>query len=189
MALIATYMRIAVPPRPEPFIAACLDQASPGAKLILEYGAGAVSYQASLHGRLVRTDLTAEPKDGLDRGLAAVCDLTWLPFRDGAFDLVFGVAVLVYLPNLDQALAECARVLKPGGRLLIFEYRRPVNVYNQLRGQGYAHTLGLGRLGRGLSRAGLAWRVRRDVYPDYGHRHPAWLARWRWLVVEAVKGG
>ena len=40
-----------------------------------------------------------------------------LPFPDGAFDLVFGHAVLHHLPDLDAAFAELARVLRPGGAL------------------------------------------------------------------------
>jgi SAM-dependent methyltransferase len=40
-----------------------------------------------------------------------------LPFPDASFDLVFGHAVLHHLPNLGEAFAEFARVLRPGGTL------------------------------------------------------------------------
>jgi len=40
-----------------------------------------------------------------------------LPFGDESFDLVFGHAVLHHIPDLDRALSEFARVLRPGGRL------------------------------------------------------------------------
>jgi SAM-dependent methyltransferase len=40
-----------------------------------------------------------------------------LPFPDASFDLVFGHAVLHHLPDLEQAFAEFARVLRPGGTL------------------------------------------------------------------------
>jgi SAM-dependent methyltransferase len=46
-------------------------------------------------------------------------DAEQLPFADGAFDLVFGHAVLHHLPGLDAALSEFARVLAPGGTLAI----------------------------------------------------------------------
>ena len=175
-------------PQPEQFIARYLDQATRPGGLTLEYGAGAVTYADHIHGDLIRTDVTAELKEGLNRRLQAVCDLKCLPFRDNSADCIFGVAVLIYLDDLDLALAECARVLKPGGLLAMFEYHRLINIYNQLRGQGYAQTLGLRRLGRGLERAGLKWTLRRDLGPQRSRgRWPDWMARKRWLVVEARK--
>ncbi len=177
-------------PQPEKFIAGYLEQATKSGGLVLEYGAGAVSYGQWIAGPLIRTDVTTELKEGRERSLQAVCDLKNLPFADSSAECVFGVAVLIYLDDLDAAMSECARVLKPGGSLVIFEYHRLINIYNQLRGQGYAQTLGLRRLGRGLDRAGLSWNHRRDVGPDGSKgRWPSWMARKRWLVVEARKEG
>ncbi|MEM8793140.1 MAG: class I SAM-dependent methyltransferase [Pseudomonadota bacterium] len=42
-----------------------------------------------------------------------------LPFGDEAFDLVVSYLSLIDIDHLDQAVAEMARVLKPGGRLLV----------------------------------------------------------------------
>ena len=42
-----------------------------------------------------------------------------LPFRDGAFDLVVSYLSLIDIPDIRPAIAEMARVLKPGGALLI----------------------------------------------------------------------
>ncbi len=44
-----------------------------------------------------------------------VTDAEVLPFDDESFDLVFGHAVLHHIPDLDQALREFRRVLRPGG--------------------------------------------------------------------------
>jgi ubiquinone/menaquinone biosynthesis C-methylase UbiE len=44
-------------------------------------------------------------------------DAEKLPFEDESVDLVLGHAVLHHLPHLDVALAECVRVLRPGGTL------------------------------------------------------------------------
>ena len=44
-----------------------------------------------------------------------------LPFRSGAFDLVFLVHVLGEIPDRAGALAECARVLRAGGTLAVTE--------------------------------------------------------------------
>jgi SAM-dependent methyltransferase len=49
---------------------------------------------------------------------AQVADAEHLPFGDGEFDCVFAGWVLYHVPDLDRAIAECARVLKPGGRLV-----------------------------------------------------------------------
>jgi demethylmenaquinone methyltransferase/2-methoxy-6-polyprenyl-1,4-benzoquinol methylase len=52
-------------------------------------------------------------------------DALALPYEDGSFDAVtvgFGVRNLA---ELDRGLAEMARVLRPGGRLVILEITRP----------------------------------------------------------------
>ncbi|MEM9343599.1 MAG: bifunctional 2-polyprenyl-6-hydroxyphenol methylase/3-demethylubiquinol 3-O-methyltransferase UbiG [Pseudomonadota bacterium] len=41
-----------------------------------------------------------------------------LPYEDAAFDIVVCVDVLEHVADLDAVLAECARVLKPGGWFL-----------------------------------------------------------------------
>jgi SAM-dependent methyltransferase len=54
-----------------------------------------------------------------DRGIdAKVGDAEHLPFGDGEFDCVFAGWVLYHVPGLEQAVSECARVLRPGGRLV-----------------------------------------------------------------------
>jgi SAM-dependent methyltransferase len=57
---------------------------------------------------------------GLD---ARVGDAEQLPFGDSEFDCVFAGWVLYHVPGLTQAIAECARVLRPGGRLVASSYR------------------------------------------------------------------
>jgi len=57
------------------------------------------------------------------RGIAAqVADAEQLPYQDEEFDCVFAGWVLYHVPDLEQALAECARVLRPGGRLVASSY-------------------------------------------------------------------
>ena len=56
---------------------------------------------------------------------AAQCDAEKLPFAERSFD---GVTVAFGLRNMthkDAALAEMARVLRPGGRLLVLEFSKP----------------------------------------------------------------
>lgn len=42
-----------------------------------------------------------------------------LPFRDGAFDVVLSTEVIEHTPNPPAGLAEMARVVRPGGRLVV----------------------------------------------------------------------
>lgn len=48
-------------------------------------------------------------------------DAQALPFEDAAFDLVIAVTALCFVPDPDRAMSEMARVLRPGGRLVLGE--------------------------------------------------------------------
>ena len=63
----------------------------------------------------------------IDEGLVqpvALCDAEKLPFPDGYFDRVSVAFGLRNMTHKDVALAEMARVLKPGGRLLVLEFSK-----------------------------------------------------------------
>jgi ubiquinone/menaquinone biosynthesis C-methylase UbiE len=47
-----------------------------------------------------------------------VADAERLPYDDDTFDLVVGHAVLHHIPDVEQAMREVLRVLKPGGRFV-----------------------------------------------------------------------
>jgi ubiquinone/menaquinone biosynthesis C-methylase UbiE len=49
---------------------------------------------------------------------ARVGDVQELPFDDGSFDCAVAGWMLYHVPDLDRGLAELARVLRPGGRLV-----------------------------------------------------------------------
>jgi len=42
-----------------------------------------------------------------------------LPFHESSFDALFSVNVLNHVPDIEAALAEISRVLKPGGKFLV----------------------------------------------------------------------
>jgi ubiquinone/menaquinone biosynthesis C-methylase UbiE len=60
-------------------------------------------------------------RNGADLGLdvdGRVADAESIPYDDASFDLVVGHAVLHHIPDVELALREVLRVLKPGGRFV-----------------------------------------------------------------------
>lgn len=60
-------------------------------------------------------------RNGQNLGLdvdGRVADAETIPYDDDTFDLVVGHAVLHHIPDVELALEECLRVLKPGGRFV-----------------------------------------------------------------------
>jgi SAM-dependent methyltransferase len=76
-------------------------------------------------------------------------DATRLPYDDAAFDAAFLVTVLGEIPDEDAALAELARVVKPGGRLVFGE----TLLFDP-------HVVSLGAMRERAERAGLAFERR-----------------------------
>lgn len=73
-------------------------------------------------------EVLADVKAALDEESArlvrfAVATADDLDFEDGSFDVVVSVMVLHHIERLGPALREMARVLKPGGRLLVVDYK------------------------------------------------------------------
>lgn len=58
------------------------------------------------------------------RGSVCVGDSEQLPFRSGAFDLVYSWGVLHHTPRTQEAINEAHRVLKRGGKAKIMLYHR-----------------------------------------------------------------
>ncbi len=55
-----------------------------------------------------------------------------LPFADNTFDKLYTVETLCHAQNLEKALTELYRVVKPGGKLVFMEYtQKPVSSFTQ----------------------------------------------------------
>ena len=67
--------------------------------------------------RWVVADVDLRPPPGIGARVGA--DIQALPFRAAAFDAVKATEVLEHVPDVARALAECRRVLRPGGTLVI----------------------------------------------------------------------
>jgi demethylmenaquinone methyltransferase/2-methoxy-6-polyprenyl-1,4-benzoquinol methylase len=94
--------------------------------------ARAFARKAGDRGLVVHTDINESMlRTGrdrlLDEGLVLptlTCDAERLPFADGAFDIVSVAFGLRNMTHKEAALAEMARVLRPGGRLLVLEFSK-----------------------------------------------------------------
>jgi len=109
-------------------------------KKVLEVGCG-MGTHASLLAR-AEADLTAI--DLTDRAVATTrrrfelfglpgqieqADAEHLPFDDDSFDVVWSWGVIHHSSRTEKCVAEIARVLRDGGRLLLMVYYRPSLVY------------------------------------------------------------
>lgn len=106
----------------------------------------------------------------LDAGLTAptaLCDAEKLPFPDAMFDCVSVAFGLRNMTHKERALAEMARVTRPGGRVLVLEFSK---VWKPLERAYDAYSFGiLPRIGRHVARDEEAYRYLAEsirMHPD-----------------------
>ena len=97
----------------------------------------------------------------------ALCDAEKLPFRANSFDCVSVAFGLRNMTHKEQALAEMARVTRPGGRVIVLEFSRP---WKPLAGAYDAYSFNiLPRLGKYVARDEAAYRYLAEsirMHPD-----------------------
>lgn len=106
----------------EPHVREILDALPPGDALDAACGTGRyAAYLAGLGHRVTGVDSSREMLAAADVPGVAFRhgDLADLPLPDDAVDLVVCALALTHLPTLDAAFAEFARVLRPGGHLVL----------------------------------------------------------------------
>lgn len=96
---------------------------------LLEIGYGSGIFMPELGkraGRLAGIDIHERHREvagvlaanGLEADLRAA-SMTDIPFRDASFDCAIAISTLEFVDDIGRASAEIARVLKPGGELLV----------------------------------------------------------------------
>jgi SAM-dependent methyltransferase len=107
---------------PQDVAVAALAEAHPSRLLEVGPGTGALAERCAreLACTVVALDISEEmARTTRARGIdARVGDVQALPFADGEFDCALAAWMLYHVPDLDLAIAEIARVLRPGGRLV-----------------------------------------------------------------------
>lgn len=119
----------------------------PAGATVLDAGAGESRHRANFsRQRYVALDLAIGDQQWNYGGLDVVGDLTRLPLRERAFDAALNIVTLEHVREPQQVLQEIARVLKPGGRLLIVvpheweEHQTPHDYFRYTR-YGLSHLL------------------------------------------------
>ena len=97
----------------------------------------------------------------------AVADLSHLPFADGSFDCVTCGYVIEHLPDPRPGLRELARVLAPGGRMLLLATEDSFSGAFTSR-IWLCRTFNRRELHRACEEAGLHWR--RELWFSRMHR-------------------
>jgi SAM-dependent methyltransferase len=118
----AIYRDLLEGPNPEDEIFAAVAEAAPRRVLDIGCGTGETAERLAteLGAEVVAADQSGRMVElARERGLdARVADIQALPFLDGEFDCVVAGWVLYHVPDRPRAIAEVARVLRPGGRFI-----------------------------------------------------------------------
>ena len=157
----------------------------PSASTVLDAGAGECPHSALFaHTRYVK----------LDRGIG---DETWdysridvqgdvceLPFRDGVFDAVVNIQVLEHIQEPRVCVEEMARVLKPGGQLILttvqdWEIHQHPNDFFRYTRYGLEYLFAkAGLKSRVEALGGLFWNISFRLMAMLGFFQKGW----RWIL-------
>ena len=138
--------------------------------------AAAFAKRVGTSGEVWMTDINAAMlavgRDKLiDQGVfapLALCDAEKLPFPPDSFDCVSVAFGLRNMTHKEAALAEMARVTKPGGRMLVLEFSRPWKPLSRAY-DAYSFTI-LPALGKYVAKDEAAYRYLAEsirMHPDH----------------------
>jgi SAM-dependent methyltransferase len=159
-----------------------LERDFPFAGRCLNAGCGGGLFCPFLEGMPEVTEIMNVDLSGTSDGLKHLTDrrhrsqdasLTALPFEDASFDCCLCTEVLEHIPDDNQAVAELARCLRPGGRILITVPHPPAPFDPNHVREGYT----LPDLTELLNRHGI--RVAKSAR-CFGKGLAVLLSMWRW---------
>jgi len=168
---------------------------------LLDLGTGTgrlLELLAPLYARAIGVDASADmlavaranlDRAGLSQAQVRLGDIQHLPFARNSFDVVTIHQVLHYLDEPERAIAEAARVLRPGGRLLIVDFA-PHDL--EFLRERHAHRrLGFARdpMRQWIEGPGLALESARDLKAGEGGQLTVtlWLAKDRRIAVAGAR--
>jgi ArsR family transcriptional regulator len=125
-------------------------------------------------------------RSGISKATIRLGDIFNLPLESGHYDLVSIHQVLHYLENPEVAIQEAARMLRPGGRLIIVDFAP--HGLEALRDEHHHARLGFShqQMQAWLGKAGLETIDVRDLKPESDQEAltvTIWLARDRRLEI------
>jgi SAM-dependent methyltransferase len=152
---------------------------------VLDLGSGNQPYRGLFHGVTQYTALDINPHNN---NVSLVGSGIHLPFQDQVFDSVFSAQTLEHVENPQQVVAEIARVLRPGGHVVLSMpqsrrlHEEPFDFFRYTR-YGIIHLLEQSGLEPLQIRAqGGAWvTIGQQINNTIHHRRQAWPVYMRYL--------
>jgi ubiquinone/menaquinone biosynthesis methyltransferase len=97
-------------------------------EMLLKKGAKSI-VAVDFSGQMLRVG-QAKLKDS-DPVKCIVADARVLPLEDSSVDAILCAFGLRNVPEVEKAIAECARVLRPGGRLVVLDFFQPTTRFSR----------------------------------------------------------
>ncbi len=146
---------------------------------MLDFGCGDSLFTEAIFGKqdgiygcdIARRELPSARDSGVYRHGVQFADGHHLPYRDGAFGTVYSNSVIEHIPDPQNVLPELARVLRPGGLLVLTV---PSDRFRELL-DGV----------RAAPSKEAAERYARDVDQRFAHYHYHTADEWRVLLATA----
>jgi SAM-dependent methyltransferase len=162
-------------------------------QVVVDVGCGPSLYRDATVGRYIGVDNEPELYGPSGRGVDVVGAAEDLPLDDASADVLYTLSAFYAFPDHDRALAEFRRVLRPGGRLVLFDYNRRAQAALEVS-EGAPRPKWTGRqLRRRVGRAGFddVELLAPAIEQPRGLRRLAVLTReerrGQWAIVSAVR--
>lgn len=129
----------------ERFVKLCSKEVKKGSK-VLDVGAGSCPYKKYFsHTKYEACDFDQVFDKSSISKLDFVCDITDMPRKDNSYDAILCTQVLEHVPDPQEAVAEMARVLKPGGKMFV-TVPQGWGIHGQPHNYFYFTTYGLSKI-------------------------------------------